>query len=451
MQNQVALKGSISHKLMFFVPSLLGLLLFMTPIIHDGNPTIWVAVFAKGLGELLGSSGTFLAAVIIILMGVFSALCFICKPKVVLHNPFLKSLMLPSVPWLITRFVGSIFAAMTYFKIGPAYIWSPYTGELLLSLSVDLLCIFVFAGALLPLLLNFGLLEFVGVKCASMMQRLFNLPGGSAVGCLASWFGDGSLGVMITNSQYEEKKYTQREAAVIGTSFSAVSITFTLVILSQVQLEHMFAVFYATVCLTGLLCAIIVPRLPPLSWKKDIYIDGSAKAPQQHQVDTSWSTALDAAMAHVEKLEPWTEQVKAAAKNVIDMVCGVLPVVMAIGTLATIVAHNHYLPILEWVGKPFVPYLELLGIPEATAASKTIMVGFADMFLPSILATPITSEMTRFIIAALSVTQLIYLSEIGALLLGSKIPLNLFELWVIFILRTLVSLPIISAMAHLLF
>lgn len=59
--------------------------------------------------------------------------------------------------------------------------------------------------------------------------------------------------------------------------------------------------------------------------------------------------------------------------------------------------------------------------------------------------------MTRFIIAALSVTQLIYMSEIGSLLLDGKIPVNIFELFLIFILRTIITLPVIAGDAHLIF
>ena len=70
---------------------------------------------------------------------------------------------------------------------------------------------------------------------------------------------------------------------------------------------------------------------------------------------------------------------------------------------------------------------------EAEAAAQTIMVGFADMFIPSILAAQnINSELTRFVVAAMSVTQLIYMSEVGALLLGSKIPVNIFDLGLIY-------------------
>ena len=98
-----------------------------------------------------------------------------------------------------------------------------------------------------------------------------------------------------------------------------------------------------------------------------------------------------------------------------------------------------------------MPYLELLQIPEATHASETILIGFADMFLPSILIDGAHSEITLFTIGALSITQLIYLSEVGGVILGSKIPVSIFRLFVIFLIRTIIALPIISLMAHLYF
>ena len=79
------------------------------------------------------------------------------------------------------------------------------------------------------------------------------------------------------------------------------------------------------------------------------------------------------------------------------------------------------------------------------------MVGFADMFVPSILANSIESELTRFMVAVVSVSQLIYMSEVGALLVGSRIPVTLLELFIIFVLRTLVALPISIFMARIFF
>jgi nucleoside recognition membrane protein YjiH len=162
---------------------------------------------------------------------------------------------------------------------------------------------------------------------------------------------------------------------------------------------------------------------------------------------TLFQHALSVALEKAEKAPGVKGTVKEGMTNALDMVFAVLPVVMAVGTFALIIAE--YTPIFQYLGMPFVPYLELLQVPEAAQAAQTIVVGFADMFIPSILAaSSIESDVTRFIVAAMSVTQLIYMSEVGALLLGSKIPVNILELFTIFILRTLVTLPVIALMAH---
>ena len=139
------------------------------------------------------------------------------------------------------------------------------------------------------------------------------------------------------------------------------------------------------------------------------------------------------------------------SKNVLDMWIGVLTDCYVYGNNSFIIAD--YTPVFKVLGLPFVPILQLLQVPEALqAASQTLVVGFADMLLPSVVAsTTITSEMTRFIVAAVSVTQLVYMSEVGGVLLGSKIPVNLKELIIIFIERTLITLPVIVLIANFIY
>lgn len=72
------------------------------------------------------------------------------------------------------------------------------------------------------------------------------------------------------------------------------------------------------------------------------------------------------------------------------------------------------------------------------------------MFLPSILIEGVQNDITRFVIGALSISQLIYLSEVGGVILGSKIPVSIGKLFMIFLIRTIITLPIISLMAHFL-
>lgn len=438
---------------MFFIPSLIGLLLFMAPISYDGDLTIPVAVMAKVIPALLGDALITVVTAIVAFMAGASLLCKIFKPTAILRNGFLNSLFNPSPLWLAVRLFGGAAVLMTFFQVGPQAIWEENTGGLVLTgLLPTLFAVFIFAGLLLPLLLNFGLLELFGALLSKVMRPVFNLPGRSAIDCMASWLGDGSVGILLTSKQYENNFYTQREAAVVGTTFSAVSITFSLVIIAQVQLEHLFLPFYGAICLAGLVAAIIIPRLPPLSLKKDQYMDGSKPKKDADAVPagyTTFSWGMDLALKRAGQVKSVQSVFKEGIHNAIDMVFGVLPVVMGLGTMALMIAE--YTSVFEILGKPFIPYLELLHIPEAAAASQTIVVGFADMFIPAILAASIDNEMTRFVIAAMSVTQLIYMSEVGALLLGSKIPVNIVELFVIFILRTLITLPVIAGVAHLIF
>ncbi|NMA57464.1 YjiH family protein, partial [Clostridium cochlearium] len=311
--------------------------------------------------------------------------------------------------------------------------------------------IFLFAGMLLPLLLNFGLLEFFGVILNKVMRPIFTLPGRSSIDCIASWLGDGSIGVLLTSKQYEDGYYSKREAAVIGTTFSAVSITFSLVVISQVNLSHLFVPFYLAVTLAGVVAAIIIPRIPPLSRKPDTYYN-NAKVDNSELVPKGYSSFQWGIIKAVDKAKTNTSTsnfLKDGMENILDMWLGVTPVVMAMGTFALILAE--FTPIFKWLGMPFIPVLNLLRVPEAAAASQTLVVGFADMFLPSVIGATIANEMTRFIIACVSVTQLIYMSEVGGLLLGSKIPVSLKDLIIIFIQRTLITLPVVSLVAHIIF
>ena len=425
----------------------------MTPISYQGAITIPFAVLAKGLQSLLDDSITAIVTGIVLFTAAMTIYNQFFKIQFIENNAFLRSLFNVLPIWLVLRLLAALFIVFTFFTVGSEIIYSAHTGTVILKeLLPVLFCVFIFAGMLLPLLLNFGLLELFGTLLTKVMRPLFNLPGRSAVDCMTSWLGDGSVAILLTSKQYELRFYTQREAAVIGTTFSAVSITFSLVVISQVKLAHLFVPFYLAVCAAGIVAAIIVPKLPPLCWKQNRYIDETEPSTDEALTPegyTVFSWAMEQALNKAANAPGFKETSIDGFKNVIHMLFAVIPVVMAVGTIALVIAQ--YTPVFEYLGYPFIPFLELLHIPEATAASKTMVVGFADIFIPAILAASIESEMTRFVIAAMSVCQLIYMSEVGALLLGSKIPVNFVELFVIFILRTVVVLPVIAGIAHLIF
>lgn len=449
MNKNPKLNFKFSSFMKFIIPSLIGILLFMTPIKINGSFTIPIAFLSNLLVENLKNILPLLAVIVISISAIGSIIIKIFRTK----NKTLNSLFNVTPIWLIGRILGMLIVILSYLRIGPEFIWSDSTGGMVLfSLLPALISIFLFAGLFLPLLLNHGLLEFVGSMLTKVMRPIFNLPGRSSIDCITSWLGDGTIGILLTGKQYEEGFYTQKEASIIGTSFSAVSITFSLMVITQVGLGHMFVPFYLTVTFAGIIAAIIVPRIPPLSKKSNTYIDGSTPRKDAEVIPegyTSLSYGLEKALEKAEDNSSIKLFFTDGIKNVVDMWLGVLPIVMAMGGIAVMIAE--YTPIFQILGMPFIPLLKLLGIPEAADASQTLIVGFADMFIPSVLAANITSEMTRFIIACVSVTQLIYMSEVGGLLLGSKIPVKFTDLIIIFLERTIITLPVIVLCANIIF
>ncbi|MDO5519684.1 MAG: YjiH family protein [bacterium] len=447
---------NLQNYLKFILPSLVGIVLFILPINDHGQFTIPIAVLSNLLMEFFAKYINVILVVLICTSFFGSILIKVIK-KINSETKLLKFELIATLfdikPLsLVIRGISTVYVVITYFFPQYEVIASTATGGLVFSdLLPVLFSIFLLAGICLPLLLNFGLLEFVGTLLIKVMRPVFGLPGRSAVDAIASWLGDGTIGVLLTSKQYEDGYYTEKEACVIGTNFSLVSITFSLVVINTVGLGNMFLQFYLTVTFACIIAAIVIPKLPPLSRKRDTLIDGTKPEHLEEQEGkASASYGVQCALEKVENINVFESIIIDGMKNVIDMWISVIPIVMMVGTTALIIAE--YTPIFKYLGLPFVPILQVLGLPEAHAAAQAMFAGFADMLIPSVMvADSVQSDITRFVVAAVSVSQLIYLSEVGALLLASKIPVKLKDLVIIFIERTLITLPIIAGIAHLLF
>lgn len=445
--------------LRFAVPSLLGLLIFVAPIPDgSGAVTIPVALLAEGLQTLLQPALPWIAVAAMAVAGAGTLLWMIAHPRFMDHR-WVRLLFDTTPVWCGIRVVGLTLGIVAVLELGPDWLWGADTAGLILDLVMIMFTVFFFAGLLLPLLLDFGLLEFAGVLLNKVMRPLFKVPGRSSVDALASWFGDATIGVLMTNQQYQKGLYTRREAAVLGTTFNVVSLTFTVVIMGMLGLQHQFLWFYLTIVIGGFVAAVIMPRIPPLSRIPDTYLveEGTETTGAEAVAGASepmgavrgtFSRALTGALDRASQVRV-AEVARRGATNVLEMWMGIIPVIMAVGTVAVIIAETT--PLFEWLGYPLIPVLELMRVPEAEAASQTLLVGFADMLLPAVIGADITSEMTRFIIGCVSITQLIFMSEVGGLLLASKIPVRFHHLVAIFLLRTLITLPIVVAMAHVVY
>lgn len=302
----------------------------------------------------------------------------------------------------------------------------------------------------MPFLTEFGLMEYVGVFLRKVTKPLFKLPGKSAINIVTSWLGAANMAVVLTRSLYNKGQYTKRESAVIITAFSAVNVPFCLVVAETLDITQYFLQSYLVVCLVGVILAIITPRIPPLTRIPDEYAPG-VEPKTMELVPEGVKSRLWARKIASQQAEHFELRTifKSGTEMLFSVLIGTLPVIFAWGTLTLILVE--YTPILGWISYPFGLLFDVLGVEEAFAAAPAALAGFADMFIPAVLGINIQSVVTRWIIGTLSLVQIIFMTEVGILSIQSKVGLNVGNLFIIFLERTVIAIPLIVLAANIVF
>jgi nucleoside recognition membrane protein YjiH len=435
----------------FIIPSLIGIGLFLTPITYDGKQTIVIGLLSSSLQEYLGHVLSLFIALTFSISGLGCLYASLLRPRWLESYPLLKEAFVTTPIWLVLRVLGGIMCTMTVFQLGPQWIIGADTGKVAyIDIAGIIFCIIFIANFLLPFLTDFGFFEFIGVIIAKPFKFLFGLPGRASLDALTSWVGDSSIGTILTIRQYEQGSYSAREAAVVATNFSAVSLPFTVVIAQVAQIDDKFLLFYTTVSICGLIAALITPRVAPLSRVPDDFHQRDQRLLTEVDAQkTLFLAALDAATAKAASAPSLGSMLRLAGCSVFDIFLAVLPAAMTIEFIVLVVYYNT--EVLQTISYPMVYLLQTLQLPEAGAAAAGTLVGFFDQFIPTIVSTNIESPITRFVLAGLSVTQLIYMAENGLLVLRSSIPIGFKHLLMIFLVRTAIVLPLLSLAAHLIY
>ncbi|KYH24668.1 hypothetical protein HAPAU_36510 [Halalkalicoccus paucihalophilus] len=126
----------------------------------------------------------------------------------------------------------------------------------------------------------------------------------------------------------------------------------------------------------------------------------------------------------------------------------ILGTILSIGLAAVVLAEHT--PVFDVISQPLVPVIELLGIPDAEIVAPTTIIGITEMFIPALLVAE-ADAMARFFIAVLSILQLIFFSAIGPMMMDmfSDVPIRFRDLLLLFVLRTIILVPVIAAMTYL--
>ena len=436
------------NMLKFILCSAFGILMFLVPIPQGESFTTLLDFLKTGLKNLFGGSLDYILLVLLIVSAVISLIDYIAKPEFIRKNHYLKRAFSTTPFYLVSKILGAVFGCMVVFHVGPEVVTSVDTGVTMIDLCKTLFCIVLAFSFIMPFLTDCGIMEFLGVLAKPVVRPLFHVPGRASVDLIASWFGASNAAVILTREQYMRGFYTKREASYIMTNFSLVSIPFCLMIANTVGIANLFPAFYLCICITGIVLAVIIARIPPIRTIPDTYREKTGKqineeVPQEKGI---LSYALELSCQKAEKFN-LRSILSSGFEVVMGMFFDLIPIVVAWGMIALMIAT--YTPVFKWISYPMGLYLQLFGVEEAFAVAPATLIGFTDMFIPALLITGIESVKTKFVIGVLSLVQIIYLTEVGAIIIKSEIPLNLWKLFLIFMERTLIAIPIIVLFANL--
>lgn len=438
--------GSKSGKWKFIIFSALGFFLFLVPIPYEGSFTIPVGILIDYVKSIIHDYTLLPLVLLISINTIATIITKIFKPQFIMKNNWLKTSFDVTALYSISRIIGMIIAIMFYFQVGPEFIISPITAGVMIDMVQGLISVLLVISFLMPLLTEFGIMEFLGVLLNRVVRPLFLVPGRAAVDLVTSWLGASSAAILLTKQQYDRGFYTGREAAIIMTNFSFVSIPFAYIIASILKVEEYFTQFYLICTVSGFAIAIVMSRIFPLS---KVTTDYNPKVGKQvnETVPAGMSKIQFAMHSASERASQATA--KAAFTQGIDMfssiIFGLAPIIVAWGTISLILVE--FTPVFTVIAYPMGLLLKALGIPEAMQAAPATLTGFADMFIPPLMLANITSLKTRFIVGGATLLQLIYMTEVGVIILESDVPLDFKDLVIIFLERTVLALLIVTGLS----
>lgn len=449
-------KGAIKSLLF----TAIAIFVFFIPITINGETDITFGIIYNGFKNITGLAGLWF----IVLIAAFTALLSIYGKYFAKSGRIYEYFHGDSVFHPILYLLGAVFGVLYALTVstgfqGPEIIVGDATGGTVIpSIAVAVFWIITVSAFFMPFLINYGFIDLIGALMEPLMRPVFKLPGRAAINALVSFLSSSSVGVLITSKLYRRGVYTEKEAVLVATGFSAVSVGFAYMVIKTAGLQDRFAFVYLMSALMTLLISGVIARIPPFNKKADIYPNGHVqtkedlKKARRTSEDGLLNVAVSRAVKKAHFAPPLMSEIKGSLKDGLEVVPKVVTSLIAIGTSALIIAENT--PIFDILGKLFVPLLTLLRVPNATEIAASFPVGIAEMFLPVLLIADQVATIdpgARFLVVSVSISQIIFFAETIVVMMSTKLPIKLWELVVVFIERTVIAIIIGAALMHLFF
>ena len=439
-KEKTALPGKLVVK--FVLLSLVGVISFLVPVSLNGQSGTVVSILTAQVQVWLAP----VMDAIVITIIAFSAFGS-------LYDHIMKKAGKPLPAWfhdclsvkplyIVSKFLTLAFTVMCTFQIGSATLNDAASS--MVALGGTLVALAIAISFLLVFLIDSGLMEFVAEITRPVIRPLFKVPSDASLDLLASWLAASDAAVILTQQKYNKGFYSKREAASVMCNFSLVSVPFCMVVAEIGGVGEYFVPMYLLLCFLGIFLGAVMPRIPPLSRIPDEYL---VKRPvvEQRNEEGLFRRGLHAGCEVAERFHAgvvWSSGVN----TIFSVLLSVMPIAIGWGVIGMFLVE--FTPVFEWISFPMGVYLNLLGVEEAFAAAPATLVGFIDMYIPVLILSGVHSLRTRFIITTLSLIQIVYITIVGSVVFQSKVGVDGKDLFIIFLERTVIALPIIVVAAN---
>lgn len=432
----------------FVTAFLIGAVFFLVPVPYQGQVTVPFDIVVSTITEGAPDAVGVYSLAIIVAGGVLTTAAKL-GPSTVAGSDL--SYFETSTSFWLLRLAGLVLAPVMFFKLGPAWLHTPGTGGLMWGTLVYSVGVIIPIGAIfITIFVELGGLEFVGTLARPVMKPLFKIPGRAALDSLASWVGSYSVGLYVTRNVFEQGGYHKRDVFTIATCFSTVSIGFVGVVAATLEILDLFPIVFAAYFVCVVVTAAILVRIPPISTVPEEYI----AEPDPEVAFSGGPTeyvrlALSEAVKKAEEGESFTAAATRGFVDGLKLTSLILGTILAVGLAATLLSANT--PVFDILGRPLTPVIAALGIPDAATVAPATIVGITEMYVPVLLVTE-TALKAKFFVAVLAVSQLIFFSSVGPMTMDmfSDVPVRFRDLVALFVMRTVVLVPLIAGITHLL-
>ncbi len=277
---------------------------------------------------------------------------------------------------MVFSILGAIMVLMQLFHIGPAFMFESDIIPAAISNMGNAFVMVYVITFFLPFLLDFGLVDFVGVIFQPIMRKVFRLPGTTAVVAIGAFLVNFTVGHIQDNQLYTEGKLTTREANIIGTSLCTTSIALLLMFANaNGQSGNWTTVFLVTAFLVYIVTAIIA-RIPPLSMVPDTYYKNMEPPKETRSEGSILKEAWLTGVAVAEKAPNPLQAMWNTGSRSLMMVAGTHVSAVSMWVFPALV--NKYTPIFTLLGYLFLPIIKLFGIPNAAELANAVGLSFVN-------------------------------------------------------------------------